>query len=233
MTIGIYSLYWEDQDLIYIGQSQNIERRYKDHLIKLSAKTHTNYKVQDTYNKYGKPTFNIIEICNIDRLDELEIFWTNEFNSLNTPHGLNIVPAGSYNEGTLNINSKYSRLQILLSFRALYNTKLTYASIYKLYGIKISNLNLIFSGKIHVWLQEKYPNSYIKMQNNSGRGIYTSKVIKTVDNAIKLISPEGEIISVLSTMREFAKKYNLHAGHLSEVKNGTRKIYKGWKLYQA
>lgn len=60
MTIGIYSLYWEEQDLIYIGQSQNIERRFTEHLYKLKNNTHTNYKVQKAYITYGLPSTNIL-----------------------------------------------------------------------------------------------------------------------------------------------------------------------------
>ena len=42
MTMGIYALYWQEQDLIYIGQSKEIERRFKDHLRELEACIHCN-----------------------------------------------------------------------------------------------------------------------------------------------------------------------------------------------
>lgn len=226
MTIGIYSLYWEEQDLIYIGQSQSIERRFKDHIKKLTSRTHSNYKVQNAYNLYGTPLLTIIEECSISNLDTLEIFWTAEFNSLNTVNGLNIVEAGAFNTGTRNINSKYSKLQILLSFRALYNTKLTYKDIFILYGIKISNLNSIFSGKTHTWLKEKYPNSYLKMLNNKGHGTHS----KRSGNNITLISPNGTEVMITISIKSFAKENNLHEGHLSEVIAGKRKHHKHWSI---
>lgn len=83
MTVGIYALYWEEQDLVYIGQSSRLEARHKEHLVDLSQKIHSNYKVQESYNSYGEPKHIIIEYCKIEELDALEIYWTNEFNSLN------------------------------------------------------------------------------------------------------------------------------------------------------
>lgn len=55
MTIGIYALYWEEQDLVYVGQSQDIARRFTEHKRKLKNTSHTNYKVQAAYNLYGIP----------------------------------------------------------------------------------------------------------------------------------------------------------------------------------
>lgn len=229
MTIGIYSLYWESQDLIYIGQSQNIERRYSEHIKKLKNNTHTNYKVQEAYTLYGMPKFLCVELCSIDRLDALEIFWTEEYNSLNSKTGLNIVPAGSstLESGVLNINSRYSKLQVLKSFRCLYLGKDTYQEIYSKYGIKISNLNSIFSGKTHVWLKEKYPNLYAKMLCVPKRGIVKS-INRFRNTSIK--NPEGLIIPINTSYKIFAETHGLHPGHLSEVLNNKRVQHKGWKL---
>lgn len=50
MNSGIYALYWWEQDLVYIGLSQNLSSRKLEHLNKLKNNRHTNYKVQNTYN---------------------------------------------------------------------------------------------------------------------------------------------------------------------------------------
>ena len=50
MTTGIYALYWEEQDLIYIGKAQKIEKRFKDHLSKLISgkeKYHKGWRLAD------------------------------------------------------------------------------------------------------------------------------------------------------------------------------------------
>ena len=119
MTTGIYSLYWEKQDLVYIGLSQNIERRFKDHLNTLKNNKHTNYKVQNTFNNYGEPKLIIIEECIIEELNDKEIFWTKEFNSIN--NGLNIIEAGQAGFGTNSSNSKYSKEQIIEALDLLIN----------------------------------------------------------------------------------------------------------------
>jgi predicted GIY-YIG superfamily endonuclease len=73
MTIGIYALYWEEQDLIYIGESDNIERRFKEHLKMLETNKHFNYRVQEVYNTYGLPLFQILEECHINELKIKEV----------------------------------------------------------------------------------------------------------------------------------------------------------------
>lgn len=99
MAIGIYALYWEEQDLIYIGQSQNIERRFSEHIYKLTNTKHTNYKVQNAYNLYGLPVLNILEQCEISELNTLEISYTKEFNGLDKHRGLCLIEAGNVGWG--------------------------------------------------------------------------------------------------------------------------------------
>lgn len=88
MTIGVYALYWEDPDLVYVGKSQNIESAFKArHCRKAELNLHSNYKVQEAYNLYGKPLLIILDVCPVSELDILEIFWTKELNSLHSANG--------------------------------------------------------------------------------------------------------------------------------------------------
>lgn len=81
---------------IYIGQSVNIERRWSTHLNELKQnKKLYNKKFQNVFNKYpDKIKFEIIELCDIDKLDEREMYWIEYYSSYNTKYGLNMSIGG-------------------------------------------------------------------------------------------------------------------------------------------
>lgn len=72
---GIYALWYEEQDLIYIGQSVELSIREKTHKSNLRLNKHSNYKLQEAYNKYGLPEFVVLEYCSEADLDRLELSW--------------------------------------------------------------------------------------------------------------------------------------------------------------
>lgn len=92
---GIYKITINDY-YIYIGQSVNIEGRWSDHLSELKRnKKSYNTKFQNVFNKYPNTIkFEIIEECDVDKLDEREMYWIDCYKSYNTNHGLNMSIGG-------------------------------------------------------------------------------------------------------------------------------------------
>ena len=72
--IGIYKITNKINGKSYIGQSNNIKRRFKEH--KRIAKE-TNKSLKQAYKKYGAENFEytILEKCELERLDEREIYY--------------------------------------------------------------------------------------------------------------------------------------------------------------
>ena len=233
MTTEIYSLYWEEQDLTYIGQSQNIETRFKEHLLKAHKGVHTNYKVQNVYNLYGPPLLFILEVCNIDKCNDLEISWTKEFNSLNSKQGLNIIEAGQVGWGTNSNNSTYSRNKILKVFSMLYKTNLMHKDIAKRLDISIDTVDDIKQSASHLWLKEAYPCQYVKMRN---RKINRHDYMNRYGRSAKLVSPNGGLFEIVNipefcrTQISFIDKISSAETNIRRVLDGTRSQYKGWKL---
>lgn len=226
MTTGIYALYWDEQDLIYIGQSVNIEKRYREHLRTLIEGTHSNYKVQSTFNLKGRPSLHILERCASSSLNDLEILWTEEFDSIN--NGLNIVEAGQSGYGTNSNNSKYTKLQILKVFRHLYLQSykhLTSKDISIRTSVGLSMVEHIKIQHRHVWLKEEYPYQYTKMIHIDRR--HNS----LIPGGSWLKSPEGVVVHILN-LREFARENNLNSSHLSGLVSGKRNSHKGWVLFR-
>lgn len=72
---GIYVFSWGEDSYFYIGQSQDLEKRKKEHLSLLKRNSHHNKKFQNVFNKHGSPKFCIVEECEIDELNEREQFY--------------------------------------------------------------------------------------------------------------------------------------------------------------
>lgn len=73
MTSGIYQLNFNDQ-AYYIGQSQDMESRWKQHEDKF-AKGKSAKKMQDAYDAHGMPTATILLECHKDYLDIMENYY--------------------------------------------------------------------------------------------------------------------------------------------------------------
>ncbi len=160
MSIGIYALYWEKPDQVYIGQTINLKRRKYDHLSQLRDNTHENYKVQETYSRYGQPEIIVLQECRKEELNRLEAEWAKEFDNL-----LNIVepgiPGGSGLNGPASV---YSKRTILKVFSLIYKYNISYREIVKIVKLSKSSIERIGSGTAHTWLLEEYPEKYALMK---------------------------------------------------------------------
>lgn len=75
--IGIYKITNLDNGKVYVGQTDDIERRWRQHVSDLNAGKHHNIYLQNSWNIHGQDRyeFSIIELCEKDELREKEIYW--------------------------------------------------------------------------------------------------------------------------------------------------------------
>lgn len=71
--IGIYVL--KSIKHFYVGLSNDLYKRKREHYYKLRQNIHPNSKLQNIYNKGYNLEFEIIQECSIEDLNRLEIFW--------------------------------------------------------------------------------------------------------------------------------------------------------------
>ena len=116
--IGIYKITNKINNKCYIGQSTNIERRWQEHLAKIPIGTQVLYQAIRKHG-YTNFTFEILEECSIDLLDQREVYWSVQYNSL-VPNGYNMVECGGSSHGEYNQNSKYSTEQIYYIRKSVY-----------------------------------------------------------------------------------------------------------------
>lgn len=107
MTCGIYKITNNINGKIYIGQSIDIERRFKQHLKKSNR---DNTQIINALKKYGKDNFSfeIIKHCKREDLDLFERFWIKIYDTTNRNIGYNTTIGGNGITFTDEIRKKIS-----------------------------------------------------------------------------------------------------------------------------
>lgn len=95
---GIYKILNNVNGKMYIGQSINIKARWKDHINALNRGDSHCALLQRAWNKYGQDNFSfeILELCNEDMLDEVEVKYIEMYDTIN--NGYNIETGGNKNK---------------------------------------------------------------------------------------------------------------------------------------
>lgn len=83
MTIYIYTLsHPETMEIRYVGKTNNLTTRYRDHLITKNKRTHTNNWIKSLQAQGLKPYIKVIEECTLDGWEEREIYWINYYKNV-------------------------------------------------------------------------------------------------------------------------------------------------------
>lgn len=232
MTCGIYKLIFGSTSY-YVGKSTNIEQRFNRHLTNLKNNL-SNSKLQKAYELHGVPRYCILEECDIDDLNEKEIYYISLLDTVK--NGLNIAAGGEYfNSGIHNPNSKYSRDLLEEAFLYIVNNPdVSILQISKIYNINYNTLFDLAKCKSHIWLKEAYPKEYVLLETMKHTRVKSNgKNGKTAaDLGIEypqLVSPSG-ILFTISNVSAFIKQHNLSA-RLYDLLKGRVSTYKGWRVH--
>ena len=93
--IGIYMIRCKPNGKVYVGQSTNIEKRWKNHKWNLNGNYHHCKELQKDWNIYGEDNFEfkVVQKCKEENLDELEIIHIEQFEAFEK--GYNYTKGGS------------------------------------------------------------------------------------------------------------------------------------------
>lgn len=172
--IGIYKITNIKNNKIYVGQSNNIYRRFREHQTKgESSKIPVDIAIQ----KYGKDsfTYEILEECNITELNEKETFWIKKLNAIK--NGYNCSEGGEQQSiGENNGRSKLTE-QDVIKIRKAYNNHLKQKDIYEEYKniVSFGYFQNVWQGRAwaHIMPEvftEENKNYYIYQNSNGGNG---------------------------------------------------------------
>lgn len=154
--IGIYKITKKENGKSYIGQSNDIERRFSEHKIKI------NIPIEVVIKKYGTDAFNfeIIEECPLDKLDEREKYWIAFYNTYKE-FGYN-CNEGSENNGRTNLTN-----EDVAYIRECYDSHMRRRDVYQKFQDKIS-----FDGFASIWDGSTWKDIKMEVYTEENKNFY-------------------------------------------------------------
>jgi len=228
IACGIYLLYYETDDFqYYVGQSSNIEKRYKDHCRYLKSNTHCNKTLSELYNVVGVlPTIEILEVleCTNSILDSREIYWIKEFdcfyNGINGTIGGNSLGKGENHPRALYTNDEIiNTMNYTISHKEDSLTKIsTHLSIP--YG----TISSIACGKSHTWLQTKFPNEYKELLSIVGSRKHNSTGYLFPNSVYSAKEIEKVLFLLIHgySVKDISIQLCIHTSTIYNIKNGSK-----------
>lgn len=152
--IGIYKITNTINNKVYIGQSVNIHRRWRQHINRAGR---DNMPLHNAIYKYGKDNFlfEVIEECTIDLLDSMEQKWIQYYNSI-IPYGYNISSGGQHNKGAVYAHFDSSEIEDIVHLLK-YNFEITINEIAAMYDVSFQTISDINTGRSYINEQLNYP----------------------------------------------------------------------------
>lgn len=244
--IGIYKIENLLNGKVYIGQSINIEERWKQHKYKAFNTNEVGYNsaIHQAFRKYGLEnfSFSIVEETSIDQLDEKEKYWINHYNSYN--NGYNCTIGGQKNK--ISDDKRYFCIECgtLLSqktktglCRNCYNKKNREhipAKDVLIQQLFDNNGNFSAVGRLY----NRTDNAVVKWCKNYGISHYSSDYKQKIDKkshkipVVQIDQETGEIIAEYESAMAAARAFGKSRGsHITEVCKGKNKTAYGfiWK----
>lgn len=221
MSTGIYKLNFKHG--FYIGQSLNIEHRYKDHLYSMRTNIKCSKKLQDAYIQYGEPTLEILEVCTPKDLDDREQVYIDKLSACNNGYNTSKVASGGPGlSGEEHGNALYSNEDYFNILCELVNTNNTLSYIASKLKVNLAVVKSISSLQAHGWMQQEYPALYTSLTLRRG-----NRPTKTAGKQLK--DPQGTIHTI-DSLTSFCNANSLSIPKVSMVLSGKAISHKGWVL---
>lgn len=192
---------------VYIGQSSDFISRKRCH--RWLSKNKPEGYIHRAMRKYGEENFtiSIVERCEVDKLDEREIYWINEKNSM-APNGYNLSTGGSRPEMTEEVRQKISNARKGMIFTDEHRKNLS-----------LSHMGNTISPEARQKQSEKMrgrvvpPDQLEKMRNFA------------ITRRMKVArwSAGGKLLKVYESVKAAGKALDIHCAHVSACCRGKRK----------
>ena len=235
---GIYKIENKLNGKMYVGLTNNIDRRWGEHRKNLRQGKHVNTHLQSAVDKYGIEnfTFDIIEQCCVSDLVKRELYWIEYHNTNDNRFGYNIERKTPY--PTSNAKKESTREYVKIyqidkdnQIVKVWNSVKEVSEFYnisqeifskKLYGRKLDSDRIRKRWKEFVWVSEnKYDSTFDyfeKMTWEPGTRFTVSRVK----------NPLGEIIQKLD-VSEGASYFNTTEGAFMKA-SCVDEVWKGIKV---
>ena len=94
--VGIYIIVNTLNGKVYIGQTVDIETRWKKHINDLKGNRHCNFHLQRAWNVYGEDifSFSVVRECREEDLSMFEEYYIKELKAFDPDYGYNLTYGG-------------------------------------------------------------------------------------------------------------------------------------------
>lgn len=159
--IGIYKITKKENGKSYIGQSNDIERRFFEH------KTKVDIPVDIAISKYGSDAFDfqVIEECSLEQLNEREKYWIAFYNTYKG-FGYNCNEGGGNNRGENNGRTKLTNEDVAY-IRECYDSHMRRREVYQKFQDKIS-----FNGFASIWDGSTWKDIKMEVYTEENKNFY-------------------------------------------------------------
>lgn len=146
---------------VYIGQTNNLKRRFQEHL----HDKRCNHPVHNALVKYGKENFKYEVLYFGENYNSEEKKWIKYYNSQNKKFGYNIVEGGQDSSGEDNPMAKITQNIADIVIDYLLNSNLSFNEIANKLNISITYINHINNGESWAKPLYKYPLRVNRIQD--------------------------------------------------------------------
>ena len=246
---GIYCITNKVNGKRYFGSSNNISRRWAEHLKTLRNKSHCNKKLQRAFNKYGAASFvfSVVELCSCDQLIDREQSFIDD----ERPHknGYNISPfAASGFRGRNWSDEERAKQSIRMKerlarlgnpFKGRHHSEevkkiLSLANKGKQVGVKNPFFGKNHSEKTKAVMAQRHAES--KRMSGSGNVMFgknhtesaRQKIATSRQKTFMFLNPNG-VITEITNLKKYCRDSNLNSGAMFSVLMGRVNHHKGWK----
>lgn len=223
--IYIYQIYCNDNQKIYVGQTNNLTQRLSRHKTLLKQRKHFNRHLQNCYDLYGKDSLKYEVINQVNtraESSEQELSWINTYKqsglSLNQTTEIGLYERSA--EARAKISKAHKGRFIAWKDKIRETILNDDASMERIRLIGKSNKG------------RKYPNRKVSAHNRSWSNdhrLNSSRANGFVP--FYVLSPNNEIYYV-EMLKPFCREHNLDQSSLRKVRNGVHRHHKGWKYYE-
>lgn len=237
MPQGIYAITCTINGKIYIGSSNDINRRWGEHRSLLKNGKHSNPHLQKCWNKYGSDyfIFSILEIVeDYTSLWDRELSQMKELSTLDKRKGFNVMHIQENGKRSTGCGNCY----IITHPSGYTETTSDLGNICLQKGLTISAMHKVARGdgnhhkNFHIRLDGTSMDDWTKLRaSKMVKGSRKNHKPKNTTGWI-ITSPEGTEFTVAS-LRKFCTEHGLSEGCMSSVGMGHRRQHKGYNCRPA
>lgn len=220
---GIYCIQNKVNNKRYIGLSNNIFRRWREHRYHLN-KQHfdkENKHLIYSWHKYGKSNFkfSIIEECDLLDLSNREKYWITYYNTTDDRFGYNMTEGG-IDAYTLSSYSQEEKQKIIRRGELSATSKLTDREVLEIiqrFILEDTNPNIAKDYNMSLSAIESIRKR--KTWTHLTNGIYFEPSKHTIK--VDMYTRDGEFINTFNSIKEAAKQVNNRKSEVARVCKGT------------